>query len=193
VRLQVNSVVSQSSARAGWALNRPHRAGRRTVAQRPRPGPIDSRHRDKRPLYLLALGCCASYESGSAMTRRSAVPSGHVRVGRVYDPPTAQDGARVLVDRLWPRGLKRDAAALDEWCREIAPSNQLRAWYGHDPDRWAEFAARYRAELDDPQRAVALAHLADLARAQTVTLLTASKAVEISDATVIAHVLREMV
>jgi uncharacterized protein YeaO (DUF488 family) len=116
-----------------------------------------------------------------------------VRVGRVYDPPTAQDGARVLVDRLWPRGLKRDAAALDEWCREIAPSNQLRAWYGHDPDRWAEFAARYRAELDDPQRAVALAHLADLARAQTVTLLTAGKAVEISDATVIAHVLREMV
>ena len=90
------------------------------------------------------------------------------------------------------RGLKRDAAALDEWCREIAPSNQLRAWYGHDPDRWAEFAARYRAELDDPQLAVALARLADLARAQTVTLLTASKAVEISDATVIAHVLREM-
>jgi uncharacterized protein YeaO (DUF488 family) len=112
-----------------------------------------------------------------------------VRVGRVYDPPTAQDGTRVLVDRLWPRGLKRDAAALDEWCREIAPSNQLRAWYGHDPDRWAEFAARYRAELDDPQRAVALAHLADLARAQPVTLLTASKAVEISDATVIAQVL----
>jgi len=116
-----------------------------------------------------------------------------VRVGRVYDPPTAQDGARVLVDRLWPRGLRRDAAALDEWRREIAPSNQLRAWYGHEPDRWAEFAARYRAELDDPQRAVALAHLADLAGAQTVTLLTASKAVEISDATVIAQVLREMV
>jgi uncharacterized protein YeaO (DUF488 family) len=116
-----------------------------------------------------------------------------VRVGRVYDPPTAQDGTRVLVDRLWPRGLKRDAAALDEWRREIAPSNQLRAWYGHDPDRWAEFAARYRTELDDPQRAVALAHLADLARAQTVTLLTASKAVEISDATVIAQMLREMV
>ena len=127
------------------------------------------------------------------MTRRSAVPSGHVRVGRVYDTPSVQDGARVLVDRLWPRGLRRDAAALDEWRREIAPSNQLRAWYGHEPDRWAEFAARYRAELDDPQRAVALAHLADLAGAQTVTLLTASKAVEISDATVIAQVLREMV
>src|SRR3954470_4690550 len=125
----------EARARGGSrSLHRPHRAGRRTGA---------------------------SYESGSEMTRRSAVPSGHVRVGRVYDPPSAHDGTRVLVDRLWPRGLKRDAAALAEWCREIAPSNQLRAWYGHDPDRWAEFAARYRAELDDPQRAVAVARLAD--------------------------------
>jgi uncharacterized protein YeaO (DUF488 family) len=119
--------------------------------------------------------------------------SADVRIGRVYDPPAAEDGTRVLVDRLWPRGLKRDAAALDEWCREIAPSNQLRAWYGHDPDRFPEFVARYRTELEDPQRAVVLARLADLARVQTLTLLTASKAVEISNASVIAQVLREMV
>ncbi len=76
-----------------------------------------------------------------------------VRIGRVYEARTGEDGTRVLVDRLWPRGLTKDRADLDEWCKQIAPSADLRRWYGHDPDRFAEFARRYRAELDHPARA----------------------------------------
>jgi uncharacterized protein YeaO (DUF488 family) len=64
----------------------------------------------------------------------------HVQVRRVYDPPEANDGQRVLVDRLWPRGLSKERAHLDDWCKDIAPSNELRKWYGHDLDRYAEFA-----------------------------------------------------
>src|SRR5215216_2683119 len=81
----------------------------------------------------------------------------HVQVRRVYDPPEAKDGQRVLVDRLWPRGLSKERAHLDDWCKDIAPSNELRKWHGHDLDRYAEFARRYRAELADPERAAALA------------------------------------
>ena len=74
-----------------------------------------------------------------------------VQIRRVYDPPQPDDGRRVLVDRLWPRGLSKERARLDDWCREIAPSTELRKWYDHDPDRYVEFARRYRAELDDPE------------------------------------------
>jgi len=115
--------------------------------------------------------------------------SGCVRVARVYDPPGAGDGARVLVDRLRPRGLPKDVAALDHGCREVAPSTELRTWYGHDPDRFAEFAARYRAELDEPERAAALARLRKLSRPAGVTLLTATKALDISHAAVLADVI----
>ena len=70
-----------------------------------------------------------------------------VRVRRVYDEPAGDDGARVLVDRLWPRGLTKARADLTEWCKEVAPSTELRRWYGHDPAKFNEFARRYRAEL----------------------------------------------
>src|SRR5262249_8629015 len=70
-----------------------------------------------------------------------------IRVARVYEPPGRSDGWRVLVGRLWPRGLKREAAHVDEWMKEIAPSDSLRKWFGHKPERWAEFQRRYRAEL----------------------------------------------
>lgn len=109
-----------------------------------------------------------------------------VRVGRVYDERTPEDGARVLVDRLWPRGLSKDRSDLDEWCKQISPSSALRKWYGHDPDRFAEFSCRYRTELDDPVRAEALQHLRELARHQTLTLLTATRHPEISEAAVLA-------
>ncbi|HKN39391.1 MAG TPA: DUF488 family protein [Acidimicrobiia bacterium] len=112
-----------------------------------------------------------------------------VRVARVYDPPGPDDGARVLVDRLWPRGLRKDAAVLDDWCRDIAPSTELRKWYGHDPARFAEFAERYRAELDEPDRAAALAALRRLSREKGLTLLTATKAPDISHAAVLADVI----
>ena len=67
---------------------------------------------------------------------------------RVYEPPSEDDGLRVLVDRLWPRGLRKEDAAVDLWLKEIAPSAELRKWFGHDPDKWTEFGRRYRAELD---------------------------------------------
>jgi uncharacterized protein YeaO (DUF488 family) len=70
-----------------------------------------------------------------------------IRIARVYESPGQRDGWRVLVDRLWPRGLRKDAAQIDEWLKEVAPSNQLRKWFGHKPERWAEFQKRYRAEL----------------------------------------------
>ena len=94
-----------------------------------------------------------------------------VRVGRVYEPREPGGGVRVLVDRIWPRGLSKDKADLDEWCKHIAPSTVLRKWYGHDPDRFAEFGRRYRDELTDPQRAEALDPLRELAEAGPVTLL----------------------
>jgi uncharacterized protein YeaO (DUF488 family) len=116
-------------------------------------------------------------------------PEPRVRVGRVYDERTAQDGTRVLVDRLWPRGLTKNRADLDEWCKQIAPSAALRRWYGHDPDRFTEFARRYRLELDDPERVERLQHLRELARRQTLTLLTATRQVDTSEAAVLADLL----
>jgi uncharacterized protein YeaO (DUF488 family) len=113
-----------------------------------------------------------------------------IRARRVYDEPTAEDGLRVLVDRLWPRGLNKAAAQVDEWCRQVAPSAQLRKWYGHDPERFAEFRHRYLAELEDPERAAALQQLRELAQGQTVTLLTATKNVEISQAAVLVELIR---
>lgn len=112
-----------------------------------------------------------------------------VRVRRVYDKPAADDGARVLVDRLWPRGLTKARADLTEWCKEIAPSTELRRWYGHDPAKFKEFARRYRAELEQPERAAALRHLHDLAGSRSLTLLTAARDTDISEAAVLADLL----
>lgn len=110
-----------------------------------------------------------------------------VRVARVYEPAGDRGDTRVLVDRLWPRGLAKDAADLDEWCRDVAPSNELRKWYGHDPARFAEFAKKYAAELDDPTRAAAFRHLEELARHGRLTLLTATKQLDLSQAAVLAE------
>lgn len=96
-----------------------------------------------------------------------------IRVKRVYDPPNPQDGRRVLVDRLWPRGLKKDAAQLDEWLKEVAPSDGLRKWFGHDPEKWEEFQRRYHAELD--RKPHAWRPLLAAAAAGTVTLLFAAR------------------
>jgi uncharacterized protein YeaO (DUF488 family) len=114
---------------------------------------------------------------------------GKVRARRVYEEPTPDDGARVLVDRIWPRGMTKERAGLDEWCKNVAPSTELRKWYGHDPDRFAGFRSRYEAELKDPERAEALEHLRGLAKDRPVTLLTASKDIEISEAAVLADLL----
>ena len=106
----------------------------------------------------------------------------------MYDEPSPDDGARVLVDRLWPRGLRKDLAQLDSWCRSVAPSTELRVWYGHDPARFAEFAERYRVELTDTEHQAAVDSLRSLPG--VVTLLTATAAIDISHAAVLAEVLR---
>jgi uncharacterized protein YeaO (DUF488 family) len=119
-----------------------------------------------------------------------SMTAGKVRVRRAYEAPEQADGARVLVDRLWPRGLSKAKAALDEWCKNVAPSSELRQWYNHDPDRFAEFSHRYQQELQDPERAEALAHLRGLAREGQLTLLTATRQPEISEAAVLATLLQ---
>lgn len=113
-----------------------------------------------------------------------------VRVGRVYDEAGPDHGARVLVDRLWPRGLSKQNADLDEWCRDVAPSPELRKWFGHDPERFAEFAERYREELTDAGRETALEHLRNLRQRGPVTLLTATRDTSVSHVTVLADILR---
>ena len=92
-----------------------------------------------------------------------------IKTKRIYDPPAPDDGFRVLVDRLWPRGVRKDQARLDLWLKEVAPSTALRREFGHDPARWPEFRRRYRAELERQPDAVAL--LRDNARRGTITLL----------------------
>jgi uncharacterized protein YeaO (DUF488 family) len=113
-----------------------------------------------------------------------------VRVRRVYEPASPGDGERILVDRLWPRGLSKDAAEVDDWLKDVAPSTELRRWYGHEPARFAEFRRRYAAELRDPQRAAALRRLGEAARRGTVTLLTAAKDAAHSQAALLAEQLR---
>jgi uncharacterized protein YeaO (DUF488 family) len=113
-----------------------------------------------------------------------------VVIARIYDQPDARRH-RVLVDRLWPRGIKRAEAPIDEWLRDVAPSGQLRKWYGHDPDRFAEFTERYRAELDEPERSAAFAELRARSQKRRLALVTAAKAVDISHAAVLADLLRE--
>src|SRR5450755_4373479 len=112
-----------------------------------------------------------------------------VQVRRAYEDPAEGDGTRVLVDRIWPRGLTKARAALDEWCKDVAPSTELRKWYGHDPERFREFSRRYQAELAEPVRAGALAHLRELASGRGVTLLTATRRPDISEAAVLAGLL----
>ncbi|MET8576795.1 DUF488 family protein [Streptomyces sp. NPDC005012] len=109
---------------------------------------------------------------------------------RIYDT-SPDDGARILVDRLWPRGVSKEAARLDAWLREVAPSDELRRWYGHDPERYEEFRGRYRAELEDDAHREAAARLRSLAEEGPVVLLTATRDVEISHTAVLAEWLTE--
>lgn len=108
-----------------------------------------------------------------------------VKVRRIYDAPLGTDGTRILVDRLWPRGLTKEKARIDQWCKDLAPSAQLRKWYDHDPELFEEFSRRYRTELEAPEAAAALARLRNLADSGTITLLTATKEPGISEAAVL--------
>ncbi len=112
-----------------------------------------------------------------------------VKVRRVYEVPEASDGARVLVDRLWPRGVSKEKADLTEWDKEVAPSTELRKWYDHDPARFNEFKKKYQQELSSGPQAQGLEQLRRLAAKGPLTLLTASKAVDISEVAVLAELL----
>ncbi|MFI6833830.1 DUF488 domain-containing protein [Kribbella sp. NPDC050241] len=114
-----------------------------------------------------------------------------VRVRRIYDQPAADDGIRVLVDRVWPRGIRKKAAAIDEWAKDVAPSTELRKWYGHVPERFEQFEARYRDELATQAGRTALDHLRALAKHDALTLVTATKDVDHSQAAVLTRLLNE--
>jgi uncharacterized protein YeaO (DUF488 family) len=111
----------------------------------------------------------------------------HIRIKRVYFQAEKEDGRRILVDRLWPRGLTKEKASVDEWLKEIAPSTELRKWFGHDPARWAEFQTRYLAELRE--NAEQLAHLKQEAAKGTTTLLYGAKDEEHNEAVVLQKLL----
>jgi uncharacterized protein YeaO (DUF488 family) len=110
-----------------------------------------------------------------------------VVIKRVYDPPSAADGPRVLVDRLWPRGVAKASLAFDAWPKELAPSRELRNWYRHDPEKFAEFRRRYLTELKERKEELAALHAG--LRGRKITLLTATRAIELSPAAVLAEVL----
>ena len=118
---------------------------------------------------------------------RHAVPPGHIRLKRIYEPASPEDGVRVLVDRLWPRGLRKEDAAVAHWMKDIAPSSALRQWFGHDPERWPEFHRRYRAELRHHEQE--LEELRELARHGQVTLLFGARDEAHNDAVVLRDVL----
>lgn len=110
-----------------------------------------------------------------------------IKIKRIYDPPATGDGRRVLIDRLWPRGVAKDGVKLDEWLKEIAPSDELRKWFGHDPARWEEFRTRYREELK--LHGKLLERLRAEAAKGTVTLLFAAKDEEHNNAVVLKELL----
>jgi uncharacterized protein YeaO (DUF488 family) len=117
----------------------------------------------------------------------SRLTASAIGLRRVYDPPSPEDGTRILVDRLWPRGLKKEKAQIDEWLRDVAPSTALRQWFAHRPERWDEFRARYAAELATQKEAVdALRRLASQGHA---TLLFAARDVERNNAVALRHFL----
>ena len=113
-----------------------------------------------------------------------------VTLKRAYEKPEASDGVRVLVDRLWPRGISKSSARFDHWMKDLAPSDELRKWFGHRPDRWLEFRKRYRKELISGDRRETLAQLRTLVKRKKVTLIFAARDVEHCNARVLAEFLR---
>ncbi len=115
------------------------------------------------------------------------VPASHIRMKRAYEPPAADDGARILIDRLWPRGVSKQTLALDQWLKEIAPSTELRQWFGHDPALWPEFRKRYAAELRT--HADLVESLRAMARQGVVTLVYSAHDEAHNDAVVLQEFL----
>jgi uncharacterized protein YeaO (DUF488 family) len=117
------------------------------------------------------------------------IPPERIRLKRAYEPPTAGDGTRILVDRLWPRGIKKSAATIDIWMKDIAPSTKLRQWFGHETNRWEEFRRRYVVELD--KKSDLINQIRDLARSGSITLVFSAHDQAHNDAVVLREVLLE--
>ena len=126
----------------------------------------------------------ATKNAKKAAPKRAAAA---IRIKRAYDPPEPDDGLRILIDRLWPRGMPKAKLQLDSWVKHLSPSNALRKWYQHDPEKFAEFRKRYVAELK--AEGEGLAELRAAVKGRTVTLLTATKELELSHATVLRELL----
>jgi uncharacterized protein YeaO (DUF488 family) len=125
---------------------------------------------------------------GGARTSRPTRRSSSIAIKRAYDKPTPQDGVRILIDRLWPRGISKNKLKLDAWPRELAPSTGLRKWYRHDPARFAEFRRRYKAEL--AERPEQLSALHAMVKGRAATLITATHEVDLSHAEVMRSILQ---
>jgi uncharacterized protein YeaO (DUF488 family) len=117
----------------------------------------------------------------------ATIPADNIRLKRAYEKPADTDGVRILVDRLWPRGVSKEAAALDQWMKDIAPSSALRKWFGHDPARWPEFQQRYEVELRDHSEQ--LAELRAAARKGPITLVYSAHDEQHNDAVVLRRLL----
>jgi len=118
---------------------------------------------------------------------RSKVPARNIKLKRAYQAPSSDDGVRVLIDRLWPRGVTKQKAALDRWMKEIAPSTELRKWFAHDPNRWEEFRSRYAEELS--LRKDLLTELRSIARRGPLTLVYSARDEQHNDAVALRDVL----
>jgi uncharacterized protein YeaO (DUF488 family) len=133
-----------------------------------------------------AAGVCEEIDGYSAENGEATM----IKIKRVYEKPVKEDGWRVLVDRLWPRGMKKEAAHLDVWMKDVAPSNALRKWFGHKPEKWSEFQKKYRSELGKEKELVA--ELKKMAKEHgTLTLLFGAKDEEHNEAVVLADYLKE--
>jgi uncharacterized protein YeaO (DUF488 family) len=125
--------------------------------------------------------------SGAKPGRNKARGVSDIQIKRAYDDPGNDDGLRILIDRLWPRGMPKSKLKLDAWVKHLSPSNELRKWYRHDPEKFAEFRKRYVAELK--AQGEGLAELRESVKGRTVTLLTATKELDLSHATVLRELL----
>jgi uncharacterized protein YeaO (DUF488 family) len=126
--------------------------------------------------------------SRSARPSRQKRRTSSIAIKRAYDKPSPQDGVRILIDRLWPRGLSKLKLKIDAWPRELTPSTDLRKWYGHEPARFAEFRRRYRTEL--AERAKELGALRAMVRGRAATLITATREVDLSHAAVVREIMQ---
>lgn len=110
-----------------------------------------------------------------------------IKIKRAYDKVSPEDGDRILVDRLWPRGIKKDEAKIDEWIKDIAPSNELREWFAHDPSKWHEFKKRYREELKGQSNLIEI--LINRAKKENITLIFSARDTEHNNAVVLSELI----